>query len=56
MRFIKSRVIPLLPLWTFVVCSRVNFTFTFPHYTRGTVGLRADVAVLVQVDVFTSSV
>jgi hypothetical protein len=27
---VKERVeIPLLPLWVFVICSRVNFTFTF---------------------------
>jgi len=27
---VKERVvIPLLPLWAFVACSRVNFTFTF---------------------------
>jgi len=25
----KSRAIHLLPLWAFVACSRVNFTFTF---------------------------
>jgi len=25
----KSIAIPLLPLWVFVVCYRVNFTFTF---------------------------
>ena len=25
----KSRAVLLLPLWTFVACSRVNFTFTF---------------------------
>jgi hypothetical protein len=24
----KSRLIPLLPLWVFMVCCRVNFTFT----------------------------
>jgi hypothetical protein len=35
----KSRAIPLLPLWAFVACSRVNFIFTFlqskyaPHRT-----------------------
>ena len=26
---LKSRAIHLLPLWAFVACSRVNFTFTF---------------------------
>jgi hypothetical protein len=25
----ESRVIPLLPLWAFLACSRVNLTFTF---------------------------
>ena len=25
----KSKAIPLLPLWTFTACCRVNFTFTF---------------------------
>jgi hypothetical protein len=25
----KVRAIPLLPLWPFMACSRVNFTFTF---------------------------
>ena len=25
----KSRAIPLLPIWAFVACYRVNFTFTF---------------------------
>jgi len=29
----KSRAIPLLPLWDFVACFRVNFTFSF-MYTR----------------------
>jgi len=24
---------PLLPLWTFVACSRVTFTFTFTFWT-----------------------
>jgi len=28
-RLRKSRAIPLLPLWAFVACSRLNFTFTF---------------------------
>ena len=28
-RLKKSRAIPLLPLWAFVACSRMNFTFTF---------------------------
>ena len=33
----KSKAIFLLPLWAFVVCSRVNFTFTFiPCLTRNT--------------------
>jgi hypothetical protein len=26
---LKSRTIPLLPLWAFVTCSRVHFNFTF---------------------------
>jgi hypothetical protein len=26
---LKSIAIPLLPLWAFMACSRVNFTFTF---------------------------
>ena len=26
---LKSRAIPLLPIWAFVVCSRVNLTFSF---------------------------
>ena len=26
---LKSTAVPLLPLWTFVACSRVNYTFTF---------------------------
>ena len=26
---LKSRAMPLLPLWAFFACSRVNFTFTF---------------------------
>jgi hypothetical protein len=29
----KSTAIPQLPLWAFVAYSRVNFTFTFTHYT-----------------------
>ena len=28
----KSRAIPLLPLWTFVACSRVNFTLLLPTF------------------------
>jgi hypothetical protein len=28
---LKNRAIPLLLLWAFVACSRVNFTFTFTH-------------------------
>ena len=32
---VKERVkLPLLPLWAFVACSRVNFTFTFNFYLR----------------------
>jgi hypothetical protein len=27
----KSKAIPLLPLWAFAACCRVNFTFTFTH-------------------------
>jgi hypothetical protein len=27
-------VIPLLPLWAFVACSRVNFTFTFTTLSK----------------------
>jgi hypothetical protein len=27
-----GRAIPLLPLWDFVACSRVIFTFTFTFY------------------------
>jgi hypothetical protein len=29
LRLNKEYSIPLLPLWNFVACSRVNFTFTF---------------------------
>ena len=34
-RLRKNRAIPVLPLWVFVTCSRVNFTLTFtlPYYT-----------------------
>jgi hypothetical protein len=34
----KSRGMPLLPLWVFVVCSRVSFTFYHVEYVfeRGT--------------------
>jgi len=41
-----------------VAFSRVNFTFTVTHYMRGRVYLRADMAVVVEVDirVFTCSV
>jgi hypothetical protein len=28
----KSRARPLLPLWAFVACSKVTFTFTFTSY------------------------
>jgi len=31
----KGRVIPLVPLWSFVACSRVTFTFTFFGETPG---------------------
>jgi hypothetical protein len=30
----KSTATPLLPLWAFVACSRVNFTFTFTFYCQ----------------------
>ena len=30
----KSRAIPLLPVWAFMTCSKVNFTFTFFHATN----------------------
>jgi hypothetical protein len=33
-RLRKSTVIPLLPLWTFLACSRVNFTFTFTFMVK----------------------
>ena len=33
----KSRTIPLLPLWAFVACSRVTFTFTLNDIIKGTV-------------------
>jgi len=29
---LKSRAIPLLPLWVYMASSRVNFTFTLPFY------------------------
>jgi len=31
LRLKKEYSIPLLPLWAFVACSRVNFTFTLPY-------------------------
>jgi hypothetical protein len=31
----KSRAIPLLHLWAFVVCYRVTFTFTFINFLPG---------------------
>jgi len=30
----NSRAIPLLPLWAFMACSRVNCTFTEFHYIK----------------------
>jgi hypothetical protein len=32
-RLMKSRTIPLLPLWAFVACYRANFAFTFYHFS-----------------------
>jgi hypothetical protein len=31
-RLKKKYSCPLLPLWAFVACSRVNFTFTLPYF------------------------
>jgi hypothetical protein len=32
----ESTAVPLLPLWAFVACSRLNFTFTFTYkYSSG---------------------
>jgi len=33
-RLRKGRAIHLLPLWAFVACSRVNFTFTFTLFCK----------------------